>query len=1303
MDFRPRWSLYYQMTLAAVLITAVAVFVVGTLAIQEGEKTLLEHETVDLGDETNLRSADIESDFLRVGRGLRDLTTSLSSPLGGIVGVDGTLTGDATKTINGDTFKRYWNQGIARSIRPRSPGSVQANSGFDAFAIERFSVVQLRRDGVFEMSGSNLLGGTLANYRSSDEAVASAEASSLVRRLVNDSSSNHPVADTTGFLLEPDQAGGWVCRLYLARRLYGKSEKDNSYQGLPLAILVRLNVTQYFNDLSRRSPRHSYFLLDRNGVYLYHPAPQWVGKTVGADGDPFERFPSRTWGLASTAFATGRGFRLKTHDSSPGLPLPDVRSFHAKRRMPFVDKDDSALYRAFNKELAQYALIPENEGLRYSELSQGSTRLEISHATEAGLERAKKEIDRILSLAVDEAGKLVAPDDPGAIHRWGPVEYGWGEAILARLGAPGKSWYQTILCQNFIAHVCLQNTGLGSAPAKPKNGNAVAKVEAREAAEPSNPLPDDAPLPADAARLIVAVSVEEIYQDVNVTTKPRVWLGLILTTVAATGLMVGLSRYVCGPLSQIEESARNLAGIANKVAQNEIDPDPSDEHFAVSLPTFGPREVREVSAAFREMVGQIERMTERLKRRTAEIDAVLKTAPDAILMFAEHGEIDVTNPAADRMFGYPPGGLCKVNVESLLKLASQPSDLGGGAGASSVHSSNSTDRVNLVVAASGKEVRAVRADGSQFWAETSFTRVALRDRVFYTGIFRDVTQRREAEDEIKRVNAKLAGMNAELEHRVAERTARLELALAEVKVAAAAKDTFVANMSHELRSPLSTIIGYTEAMREEAVDDGNQAIIPDLDRILVSANHLLAIINDILDRAKIEAGKLELARDDFALNDLIKSVRTLTEPLAAKNGNSLEFPADADLGRMIGDERRVRQILLNLLSNSSKFTTQGTVALTVARKDGGITFTVRDTGKGMTKEQCSRLFERFYQADDSTRRQQGGTGIGLAITRGLIDLMGGQVQVESQVGVGTTFTVQLPAELPAGRAESLLPRPLLPPALRPGVELQEKTAASSVASSQPQTVLVIDDDAGVQDLMRRFLEKDGFHVLVASTGEEGLAMAKAHCPSVVTLDVMMPGVDGWATLAALKTDATTCNIPVVMITMVDDSGRGFALGATDYLTKPINWQVLASTLRHYSRSSSSDPVLIVDDDAEQRDLLTRQLTKTGRTVITASNGKEALERLAEVRPVLILLDLMMPVMDGFEFLAQLHRRDPDFDVPVIVVTAKEVTTDDAKRLNGRVTQVVQKGSGRSLEDVLRQLRQSGPTGPGGRCADGPGG
>jgi CheY-like chemotaxis protein len=356
-------------------------------------------------------------------------------------------------------------------------------------------------------------------------------------------------------------------------------------------------------------------------------------------------------------------------------------------------------------------------------------------------------------------------------------------------------------------------------------------------------------------------------------------------------------------------------------------------------------------------------------------------------------------------------------------------------------------------------------------------------------------------------------------------------------------------------------------------------------------------------------------------------------------------------------------VLLNLVENACKFTHNGRVVVQVRRDAaaGRVVFAVSDTGPGISPDQVANLFARYARGAD---RQPEGHGVGLLVAKKFVESLGGTIEAASTLGAGTIFTVRLPT-------------------------------GDGAAGDPPRTVLVIDDDASTRDLMRRFLEKDGFAVHAAASGEEGLRLAKAHRPGLITLDVMMPGVDGWATLAALKTDATTCDIPVVMVTMVDDSGRGFALGATDYVTKPVDWQRLGATLRRYTPDPAAGPVLVVDDDPDQVALLSRLLAKEGREVATAANGQEALARAAERRPSLILLDLMMPVMDGFDFLDALHRQDIRPPIPVVVITAKDLTADESRRLSGGAAQVVRKGTPTSLEDAIRRVRAPGSSGPAG--------
>jgi CheY-like chemotaxis protein/anti-sigma regulatory factor (Ser/Thr protein kinase) len=374
---------------------------------------------------------------------------------------------------------------------------------------------------------------------------------------------------------------------------------------------------------------------------------------------------------------------------------------------------------------------------------------------------------------------------------------------------------------------------------------------------------------------------------------------------------------------------------------------------------------------------------------------------------------------------------------------------------------------------------------------------------------------------------------------------------------------------------------------------------------------------------------------------------------------------------MRADVTKVRQTLFNLLSNACKFTEQGSIELTVERQEERILLRVRDTGVGMTSEQQSRLFEAFTQVDASTSRKYGGTGLGLAISRRFCRMMDGDLYCESEPGKGSTFTVVLPLHL---------------------VDTVAAESTGRVVSPEPasdivlgKTVLVIDDDADVRDLMKRSLTREGFHVELAPDGYTGLERARKLKPTVITLDVMMPGMDGWAVLNQLKADAELSHIPVVMVTIVNEQNLGFSLGAVEYVTKPIDWQRLHKLLHRYGDGHLDQPVLIVEDNLQTRELLRRNLANKGWKTVEAENGRIALQKLETVSPALILLDLMMPEMDGFEFLDVLREDKRWHALPVIVITAREINEEDRKRLTGQVSQILQKGR-YAPDDLIKQIR-----------------
>jgi len=500
-----------------------------------------------------------------------------------------------------------------------------------------------------------------------------------------------------------------------------------------------------------------------------------------------------------------------------------------------------------------------------------------------------------------------------------------------------------------------------------------------------------------------------------------------------------------------------------------------------------------------------------------------------------------------------------------------------------------------------------------------------------------------------------------------------------VEIASQHKSQFLANMSHELRTPMNAIIGVSEMLLEDARDLGREDDIEPLERILRAANHLLELINEILDLSKIEAGKMELELETFDVVSLVEDVAATIRPIAEKNGNRIEIERAASLGSMHADAMRIRQALLNLASNAVKFTEGGVVTIAAAREtEAGqdwIVLRVTDTGIGMTAEQTARLFQDFTQADSSTTRKYGGTGLGLAISRRFCRMMGGDITVESTPGVGSTFVIRLPAEVTEAGEEAR--------------EAEAAPAARPLQKSLPEggraRVLVVDDDPTVRALMDRHLTRQGFAVLTAASGAEALALARDTQPAAITLDVMMPELDGWSVLAALKGDPALADIPVILVTIIDDRQRGYALGATEYMVKPIDRQRLVDTLRALT-GARSGRVLLVEDDEVARAALGQALARGGWRVDTADNGRSALARMEQDVPDAIVLDLIMPEMDGFEFLAELRSNASWHDVPVLVVTAMDLTEADRHRLNGEIEGVIRK-SGQSGDDLMREIGQ----------------
>ncbi len=451
---------------------------------------------------------------------------------------------------------------------------------------------------------------------------------------------------------------------------------------------------------------------------------------------------------------------------------------------------------------------------------------------------------------------------------------------------------------------------------------------------------------------------------------------------------------------------------------------------------------------------------------------------------------------------------------------------------------------------------------------------------------------------------------------------------------------------------------------DDARDAGDDTPIEDLERIKNSGQHLLSLINDILDLSKIEAGKMEVYVERFDIAALIDDVASTIRPIISKNENTLKTRVDPSLTQMETDKTKLRQNLFNLLSNAAKFTKAGTIDLIVADGGDSIDFTIRDDGIGMTEDQKSRLFEAFMQADSSTTRNYGGTGLGLAIVKQFTEMVGGAITVETEPGKGSSFTLSFPKAAPATPAHG----------------------AGTMQNGTGGCILVIDDDPKARKVMTDLLVAEGYRPLAAHDAQSGLDLAATHRPDAIVLDIIMPGRDGWFVLNALKADPQLCEIPVILATVLGDREMGLAFGAVDHLTKPINAQRLIDTLGAFAGGADRE-VLVVDDDPASRALFRRILVREGWAVREASDGVRALAQLDIKLPTIMVLDLMMPNLDGFETLRAVRQRSEFNDLPVIIATSKDLTREEMEWLQSNARDVVLKGqTGRA--DLMAAIKRT---------------
>jgi PAS domain S-box-containing protein len=766
------------------------------------------------------------------------------------------------------------------------------------------------------------------------------------------------------------------------------------------------------------------------------------------------------------------------------------------------------------------------------------------------------------------------------------------------------------------------------------------------------------PLKADGSQdrryflLVMATSHDEMYFDIEQETGSVVWYTISLTGGAVLAAFL-LSLWITRPLGQITRATRAFG----------------EGRFDAALPVNDHGEVGVLARGFDRMGKEIQQRNQHLQESESRTRAILTMAAEGIITVNQWGVIETFNHAAERLFGYTAADITNLPFTALLH---RPDHEGPGHRVET--DSFYLDKVDQIP----REMVGQRKDGSTFPMELTASAVQLDQKKIVTCIVRDITERKRAEQEILQ-------LNQHLERRVQERTAELHIAMKDLEeardaalAASHAKDAFLASVSHELRTPLNHIDGYAQLLEFTSLDEEQRT---DLNKIRSASAVLLDLINDILDYQKIIMGRIPLKPEEFRVADLFQEIAEPMRARAQESQNSLTDRCSPECGMMRSDKKRVRQVLHNLLSNACKFTDRGTIEFSATRIGGngnaGIVFRVSDTGVGMTPAQVARLFKPFNRVHELDNKP--GTGLGLAISKGLTQLMGGNIEVRSEPGKGSTFTVWLPERMPdaqAAGAQATDDSRNMPFAPR-------QPAPVASASSGAPIVLVIDDDPNVRDLMKRFLEAEGFAIRTAGGGREGLRLARELKPAVITLDALMPELDGWTVLAQLKNDPELAAIPVIIVSMLDDKTRGFALGAEDYITKPVDWRRLAELLRKYQDRPGT--VLVVDDDPLAREVLSQMIAAQGGFAVTAENGRVALERLATDRPDLILLDLIMPEMDGFEFVEELRKRPEGQVIPVVVVTAKDLTPEDCDRLSGHVDRLIRKGSYQQ-EELLTEIR-----------------
>jgi PAS domain S-box-containing protein len=637
-------------------------------------------------------------------------------------------------------------------------------------------------------------------------------------------------------------------------------------------------------------------------------------------------------------------------------------------------------------------------------------------------------------------------------------------------------------------------------------------------------------------------------------------------------------------------------------------------------------------------IGERRKIEQEIRHQKEYFESLFVNNPVAVVTADLKGTIVSWNPMAEILFGYTQEEVIGRNLDNLV--AKDPTIRAEAVG----YTKEVIDigRVNSTT-------QRTRKDGSLVDVELLALPVIVGgEKVGFIAIYHDISERVRVEEELRR--SKEAA-----------------------EAASQAKSTFLANMSHELRTPLNAIIGFTRLVKRRSGDALPQKQAENLDKVLESADHLLELINAVLDLSKIEAGRVDIQPTSFSIGALVEVCLGTVQPLVKPHRISLMMEIEPGLSQMHTDQDKVRQILINLLGNAIKFTKKGSVTVSAKRHKDKIMLAVADTGIGIAEHDLERIFVEFHQADTSTTRKYGGTGLGLSISRHLAHLLNGEITVESTLGKGSTFTLVIPLRYSGSKEADTL-----------------NSDREELVASQEHLplILAIDDDPNTIYLLKENLSEAGYRVNAAQNGREGLKKARSLQPKAIILDILLPDENGWEILSELKADPFTRSIPVIVLSIVDDTKRGYRLGAHDYLVKPFKRDSLMNALDGLN-APDRQPIhlLAVDDDPKIIDLVRQLLKGEPFQIASASNGKKALKAISHSRPDIILLDLMMPRMDGFGVIKKLRQDDELRTIPVVVLTAKTLTDDDEKWLWERNIPVIRKKN-LTTKELLKELRDA---------------